>query len=196
MTAKSEKQKKEELAELLELKKKVASAELEADAQARLIQLNNLHAAYAKMDAEQMEADLKKKPSETSLSISHSRDHDLIIQDYNAQFSCKPGYIVPETKNGYTKLCFASEAEAGDFFQAQAAKGRSFGIYREYDGQMRAVAYSNGDGNLYHANGTVYKPGDSFVPVEGATKDKFKLPREDKTEPATSSAPVPTRFGK
>ena len=194
MQAKSEKKKQDELAELLELKKRAASAALEAEAQARLNQLNILYAAYAKMDAEQMEADLKKKQSETSVSIPNSRDHDLIIQDYQNQFSCKPGYKAPETKNGYTELCFASETEAGDFLQDQAAKGRSFGIYREYDGQMRAVAYSNGDGKLYHANGTVYKPGDSFVPVEGAAKDRFQLPREDKSEPKPSNAPTPTPF--
>ena len=191
MQPKSEKQKQEELTELLELKKRAAAAVLEAEAQARLNQLNILYAEYAKMDAEQMDADLKMKHP---VCISHSRDHDLIIQDYQAQFSCKPGYKAPETKNGYTELSFASEAEAGAFLQDQAAKGRCCGVYDDVDGQMRAIAYSNGDGNLYHANGTIYKPGDSFAPVEGVTKEKYKLPREEKQPPRSSTAPTPTPF--
>lgn len=59
------------------------------------------------------------------------------------------------------------------FFLSQAQKNRGFKVYDE---QMRLVAYSNGNGILHHANGEVFKTGDSFKPAPFSPTPKPPTP--------------------
>jgi hypothetical protein len=186
MQAKSEKDKQEDLKRLLELKKEAEISSLNREKQALLDELNSKYAEYALLNADALEANLKHIPTLRPVSVQ-SKEIDSIIDDYDKQFAGRPGYKKPETKNGMTVLCFDNEMDAGNFFLTQAQKGRGF---RVYDAQMRLIAYSKGDGTLYHANGEVFKTGDSFKPLPGVSNQNFQLPKPEPESPVSNS-PTP-----
>ena len=194
MQAKSEKEKQEDLKQLIELKKEAEISSLNKEKQVLLDELNSKYTEYALLNAAALEASLKNTPTLRPVSVQ-SKEIDAIVDDYNKQFAGLPGYKEPETKNGMTVLHFANEMEAGAFFLTQAQKGRGF---RVYDAQMRLIAYSKGDGTLYHANGDVFKAGDSFKPLPGVSNQDFQVPKnEPEQEKPVSNSPTsfsPTPF--
>ncbi len=164
------KTREEQLKLLLELKKK-KDGELDVNMRKELDALNALHKEYAAFNAEEMEASMQNSAKGLSLSYQSASDIELIIQDYKTQFSKNPGYKEPVTRDGITSLSFESEEEAIQFSMEQASKGRKFKIL---DSQHRLVAYSDGKGQLLHADGQPFKPGDSFFSPTNTDTDKFK----------------------
>lgn len=178
----------EELDRLFELKKK-QDMDRTNDEILEMKQLNQKHAAFATLSAEEMEA--ARSPSK-SLSIQGT-DLALIMDDYHALYANKPGYPKPSMKNGMVMLTFKSDKEAADFVCDQALKGRKFKLFDE---QLRLLAYSNGYGKLYHADGRQFKAGDVFQPLNNNLHDKYKqaiLPPEA-PENNKKVSPTPTPF--
>lgn len=181
---------KVELKRLLELRKKQ-----DKDA-AELKEMNDLNALHKKQNVSNvaLEEELTESASNPmSLSFKNKGDLELIIEAYNKKYSNLPPYsndnpnFKPhdESKNGITTLFFESEAEAVDFAIEQAALGRMFEIM---DDKMCVLAYSNGDGKLYHADAKVFEKGDPFVtPVI----NKVPAPLEQPAPEIPAAAPVP-----
>lgn len=173
---------KKELKRLLELREKQKDdAELE--------EMNKLNAIYDHENSLSNEQLQEQLDDPTSLTFQSKGDLELIIQAYTAKFSNNPGFKPHETKNGMTTLFFATEAEAVDFAIAQALAGLKFQIVDE---KHCVLAYSNGDGKLYHADKSEFIKGESFmtpvIPAVPAPPAPSAQPEEEKVAPVAAPA--------
>lgn len=173
------------LKRLLELRKK---QEKDNDDVAEMNRLNAIYDRENSLTNEQLQ---EKLDVPTSLTFQSKGDLELIIQAYTAQFSKNPGFKPHETKNGMTTLFFATEAEAVDFAIAQAKAGRKFQIVDE---KHCVLAYSNGDGKLYHADNKEFKKGEPFMtPVIPAVPTPLAPSTQPTEEKGASAAPAVSR---
>lgn len=108
---------------------------------------------------------------ETSVDCDEKND---IIAAYNARFGGKPGHKPPEVdENGFLRLAFPNKGDAESFFSEEAEKGRRMVIV---DANTQTVlGYSNGDGKLYHTDGSELQAGEAFQSSNVPYKD-FVLP--------------------
>lgn len=149
-------------------------------------------AAQQKMQQEQ-EIAPETVPAQTNTDIKSS-NIDPIIDDYKKKYCDQPpNYPVPKTENGKTRLLFPSPEEAANFLRDQASKERSFLVINEA-GQV--MAYSNGDGTLYKADGTAYSQNEKLV-ASDILASGFKIPLplpkqgvESLNEPGEQPKPV------
>lgn len=117
----------------------------------------------------------------TKKATVKSDELDLMLEDYNNLYpeercSKEPWYKKPEMKDGKMELAFPSEKAMTDFFEDQSSKNRAFMVV---DAQTNKVmAYSNGDGKLYHGNGTEFKSGDKLTP-SGVDLAQFQMPEPE-----------------
>lgn len=187
----------EKFKEMLKLKKKNQKTQEEEE------KLAKLEAIYNKKqlsipDLERELADNTPKPvptptaapSPTPTSITFkSTALDSIIEAYESKYSKLPAYQAPERRDGGVKLFFVSEEEAVSFALEQAKANHRFEMF---DSQRRLIAYSNGDGKLYHPNKTEFKPGDLFSVPEIKEMPQPVRPIVPPSSPGSvSSAPQP-----
>ena len=111
---------------------------------------------------------------DTSFQCDSLEEQKAIVLDYSKMFGGKAGYVAPVVNtDGSISLSFPKKGDAEDFCMDQAVKGRRFIVI---DAETNTVmAYSNGDGTLYHANGDVFKQGDSLKPSR-ISRNGFELP--------------------
>jgi hypothetical protein len=132
------------------------------------------------LEAEEQEAKQRRSvvPPNAGLDASFQCDspeeQKAIVSAYNKMFGGKPGYVEPVVNtDGSISLSFPEKGDAEGFCVDQAKKGRRFIVI---DAETKTVmAYSNGDGTLYHANGDVFKKGDSLKP-SSIPRNGFELP--------------------
>ncbi|RUR21738.1 type IV secretion protein Dot [Legionella qingyii] len=149
---------KKEVERLLSLKKKQEELGVlnQKDMQEKM-KLENKHKEFLQMSSQQMEHELTKKGSMKKVGVEGD-DLKLIIEDYKRKYGEQSWYKEPEEKDGKVTLTFPSQEEVGIFFEAQARENRSFIIVDNKTNEV--IAYSNGDGNLYNGNGSVYEGGE------------------------------------
>lgn len=113
-------------------------------------------------------------PMEGLNALVSEANNDDIIKAFSAFFGAKPGFTPPTAnEDGSISLSFPYKGAAEEFCLDQAQKGQSFAIV---DAETKTVmGYSNGDGTLYHADGTEFQAGDTLKKSDIALKD-FKLP--------------------
>lgn len=101
-------------------------------------------------------------------------EKDPLIDAYKKQFGGKPGFKEPiVNRDGSVMLSFPNKGDAEKFFIEEAQKGTRMIIV---DAVTRTVmGYSNGDGTLYHSDGSECKSDDTLKPSQVAAKD-FTLP--------------------
>ncbi len=111
---------------------------------------------------------------DTSFQCDSLEEQKDIVLAYNNMFGGKAGYVAPVVNtDGSIYLSFPEKGDAEDFCVDQAEKGRRFIMI---DAETKTVmAYSNGDGTLYHANGDVFQKGDSLKP-SSISRNGFELP--------------------
>lgn len=112
-----------------------------------------------------------------------------IIIAYKTAFGAGLGYKEPvihtepaEKKEGSMSISFPKKGDAERFFIDQAQKGMHMIILEE---KNKVIAYSNGDSNLYHADGVSFQANDSFKPSNTDVKD-FKVPEPHNGTPTIS----------
>jgi len=138
---------------------------------------NQALALEAEEEAQQRRSVVSPTPNaglDTSLQCDSLEEQKHIVSDYYKMFGGKPGYVAPVVNtDGSISLSFPEKGDAEDFCLDQAGKGRRFIVI---DAETNTVmAYSNGDGNLYNANGDVFKKGDSLKP-SNISRNGFELP--------------------
>jgi hypothetical protein len=134
----------------------------------------------AALEAEEQEAKHRRSlvpPNaglDTSFQCDSLEEQKHIVLAYNNMFGGKPGYVEPVVNtDGSINLSFPQKGDAENFCVGQAEKGRRFIVI---DAETKTVmAYSNGDGTLYHANGDAFKKGDSLKP-SSIPRNGFELP--------------------
>jgi hypothetical protein len=101
-------------------------------------------------------------------------DQKDLISAYNGMFGGKPGYKAPVVNaDGSIALAFPNKGDAENFCMDQAGKGQRFVLI---DAETKTVmAYSNGDGTLFHADGSAFQHRDTLKPSPIAM-DTFTLP--------------------
>lgn len=131
---------------------------------------------------ESEEAKSKQSPNtglELSVIPKEQEETNSIIQDYKAAFGGKPGYKEPVVdEKGRIILSFPQIGDAEQFFLDQAQKGVNIVIVDLKTNQV--MAYSCGDGKLYHGDGKEFQQGDSLKP-SGISFDNFELPSPGST---------------
>lgn len=129
-----------------------------------LMNLSRHHKGYAEMTAAEMTEAFEKKSHTKNVDVVSNDDLDPVLQAYKEKYSKEKWYQEPETKDGKTSLAFPSEEDAAQFFREQAEAGHSFVVI---DGKTNQVmAYSDGDGKLYHSNGNEFQSDELLQPGE------------------------------
>ncbi|MCW8444530.1 type IV secretion protein Dot [Fluoribacter gormanii] len=166
---------KKDVERLLNLKKKQEELGVlnQKDMQEKM-ELENKHKEFLQMNSQQMEQELKKKGSMKKVGVE-GEDLKLIIEDYKRKYGEQSWYKEPEEQDGKVTLTFPSEEEVGIFFEGQARDNRSFIIVDNKTNEV--IAYSNGDGNLYNGNGSVYEGG-KFQSSNQRLSD-FRMPEKE-----------------
>ena len=117
---------------------------------------------YKGLSADEMQKRLNDE-SKPFLVCAHSKQEDPMHEAYLARFRGKPGYIAPtRTAQGQPIYAFPTKEEAASFFQEQAAKYTLF-ILTDTDTD-HVIAFSNGDGKMYHPDGKEFGKQDPFTP--------------------------------
>ncbi len=136
-----------------------------------------LEALRRKALQESEEEKYKQSPNtglELGVSPKEEEDTNSIIQAYKTAFGGKPGYKEPIVdEKGRIVLSFPQKGDAEAFFQDQAKKGQEFVIVDIKTNKV--IAYSCGDGTLYHGDGKEFKQGDSLKPSD-VSFDNFEFP--------------------
>lgn len=131
-------------------------------------QWTELNKKYNNATVPELEKLLKDTQQQQVHTTVHSKKLDPIIEDYKKLFGKEP-----VIKDGRTELSFPSAKSMADFMLDQSHKERAFVVVDKATNKV--MAYSNGDGKLYHGNGDEFHPGDKPEP-SGVDKSDFKMP--------------------
>jgi hypothetical protein len=179
----------ERMIELRQLEEKKA---LDDKQKQELIDLSLKNAELTRMSLEQLQDELKKSAPEQEVSVKSNNLND-IIDDYKKKFGQEDWYKEPEAKNGKVDLVFPSKEAASNFMLEQAEKNRPFVVV---DGKTNQVmAYSNGDGTLYHGDGKPFAKGDELSP-SGGDINNFRMPLSKMSNLAPMSSETVQDTGK
>ncbi len=126
------------------------------------------------------QADEKKKaPTQSSQTIQtkvfirDTENRNAISQAYEKEFQERPGYQKPILSDGGVILYLPSAQDANDFFTRKAREGTVFFVAQVETNTV--TCYSNGDGSLFHSDGTVFQKEDVLGASE-VSADKFSIP--------------------
>lgn len=103
------------------------------------------------------------------------KEKKALIGDFNHFFGGKQGYKPPINEKNWVVLSFPKLNDAEDFFISQASKGKNMVILDGSTNPMKVMGYSNGDGTLYHADGSELKTGDKLKASDTPYQD-FEMP--------------------
>ena len=124
------------------------------------------------------EANAKKRAQqEDQRVVPHSKevvvesdDDDAIknmVAAYQKQFKTddgyQEGYADPIRDDKKFRFTFPTQEKAANFFSTQAQENRSFILMNE---ENQVLAYSDGKGTMFHANGDEFRKGDAFRPSD------------------------------
>ncbi len=173
----------ERVIELKQLEEKKALDEKQAQ---ELMSWQLRNAELAQLSLEQLQDELQKSaaPEEADFKSSNM---DEILADYKKKFGEEEWYQEPKVDGNKVTLTFASKEALSDFAQEQAEKNRPFVVVDAKTQQV--MAYSNGDGKLYHGNGKEFNKGDELRPCGGHIDD-FKMPLSAKSTSNSTLAPM------
>lgn len=138
-----------------QIKEQLIREQLEKEQRAKEIELLNAEEERRKAAIQLDESDTEAKPEPEvyKLSKKHSSDWNKIIEDYKKQYPDKP------IKNNC--LCFESDDDAVNFFQAQATAQppRAFFAIKvdEHGTPLGPCMCSCGNGKLYQGNASEIK---------------------------------------
>lgn len=167
-------QTEQEIKRLIALKKK---QEEETLSQQELIKLQNFyqkHPGYENLSSEEMQKKLDEDLKVKKVQVISDGDIDPIIQAYNDKYKNETWYKEPVTQGNETTFTFPSLKEASSFFLEQAKNVQEPFII--VDGKTNKVmAYSKGDGKLYHSDGKEFEQGHTLTPGEHDAA-KFEIP--------------------
>ncbi|EHL31292.1 hypothetical protein [Legionella drancourtii] len=157
---------------LLELKKLQV---LNQDELKERMKLELKHKEFMHLTYTEMEAKLRVQ-RQTSLQAGvQSPFIDDVVNAYKEQYAQESWYEEPGANGNDVQFKFASEEELANFFMKQSEKGASFVMYDV--ATKKVMAYSNGDGHLYHANGGVVKAGEKIKPSD-IDEQSFEIPNQ------------------
>jgi hypothetical protein len=151
----------EDIEELIQLKqRKEANQTLNEEEERRLIKLALANKAFMALSAEDMQTKLQEAISNPDLDVVaqyESEEHGPEIVDlYNLKFKEKPWYqppVVDSAKSTIT-LKFPSVEDETKFDREMAENNLRFKVIDKQTNTV--VAYSSGDGVLYHGDGTEF----------------------------------------
>lgn len=167
--------------ELIDLKKREAEAlkikddvknglmlvKIRADIELLLKNADDYVHEFSKLNADEMQSKLDlelKKKSDPQHPLYSSTNLQLIIDAYNQKFcidnAYKSGYGKPNEQGGCLTLQFPTEKDEVAFDLEMAVKKISFKIIDPKT--QLVIAYSNGDGKLYHGDDKEFNVGDSY----------------------------------
>jgi len=160
-----------EILRLIELKQLQEKNKLADDLE--LIALLNKHSRYQKLTSVQMQLQLKESSKSEEVAFQADKSIDLMLKDYKKKYGHLPSYVEPEFKNGNILLKFPSIDDTMSFFKEQSEKHRVFVILDINTSKI--MAYSNGDGRMYHADGHEFKAGEQLT-VSNINAQDFVIP--------------------
>ena len=150
----------------------------------KLQRLSLQYKGYAELTSEQMQEQLEKESHTTGVGVDINDDNKSLLDAYKDKYKNADWYQEPQKNDrGQMELNFPTEEDAAQFFSEQAEKGKKFKIVDLESNKV--MAYSNGDGTLYHSNGNEVQKGDLLQPGERDSND-FKL-----SEPSEPPRPNP-----
>ncbi|KTC65764.1 substrate of the Dot/Icm secretion system [Legionella adelaidensis] len=154
---------KTNIEQLIALQKKNEKRSLEKKEEEELQALLEKYAQYKKLNSTQMLKQYQEDMKPRAFKVDgEDVDLQLMLQDYKSAFGKDKDFKEPKIANHELILEFSSPKEAKEFFLDQASKNRSFVVYDV--GTNQIIAYAK-DGQLYHGNGALFKPGDSLSPT-------------------------------
>ncbi|MBL7481517.1 type IV secretion protein Dot [Legionella bononiensis] len=169
---------KKVLERLIELRQLEEKKQLDDKQMQELIQLQERNSLLANMSLQQMQEELAKGKELQQADIV-GKNLDPIIEDYKKQFGKEDWYKEPKVENGKVTLQFPSKESVADFFQNQAEQNRKFVVVDQ--ATQKVIAYSKGDGTLFHGDGKPYVKGDELKPcgmdIEEFKKQQMTLPK-------------------
>lgn len=147
------------------------------------IKLELKHKEFMHLNYAEMEAKLKLLGLTPSQATVKSPFIDEVVQDYREQYAQESWYEEPVISGNDANFKFVSDEALTNFFMKLCEKKTSFVMYDI--ATKKVMAYSNGDGQLYHANGTAVKAGEPLKPSE-IDEQGFEIPN---LPPSTSNTP-------
>ncbi|KTD44819.1 hypothetical protein [Legionella quateirensis] len=152
---------KKVLERLIVLRQLEEKKQLEDKQMQELNQLIEKNSHLAKMSVLEMQEELAKGRDLQQADIV-SKNLDPIIEDYKKQFGKEDWYKEPKVENGKVTLEFPSKEALSDFMQKQAELNRPFVLVDQATNKV--MAYSKGDGTLFHGDGKPFVKGDELKP--------------------------------
>lgn len=150
-----------EIQRLISLQKEQEKKDLTNEA--KFLALIEKYKEYENLNSVQMQKKLTEamKPK---VFKTQGEDNELLLmlKDFKNKFGKGKEFKEPQINNHTVILEFPSPKEAKEFFLEQAQKNRSFKVFDPDTNNV--IAYSNGDGKLYHGDGKVFNPGESLSP--------------------------------
>lgn len=159
----------QEQTRLLELKKLQV---LNQDELKERMKLELKHKEFMHLTYTEMEAKLRMQGQTSGVKSPFIDD---IVNAYKEQYAQESWYEEPAASGNDVQFKFASEDELANFFMKQSEKGTSFVMYDVVTNKV--MAYSNGDGHLYHANGDLVKAGEKIKPSD-IDEQGFEIPNQ------------------
>lgn len=179
----------ERMIELRQLEEKKALDDKQTQ---ELMDLSLKNAELTQMSLQQLQGELNKPTAEQEVSVKSNNLND-IIDDYRKKFGKEDWYKEPEAKNGKVDLTFPSKEALTNFIQEQADQNRPFVVVDAKTNQV--MAYSNGDGTLYHGDGKPFVDGDELS-LSGGDINDFRMPIPKGSNLAPMSAESVQDLGK
>ncbi|RUR20664.1 hypothetical protein ELY21_00840 [Legionella sp. km535] len=152
---------KKVLERLIVLRQLEEQKKLEEQQLQELNQLMEKNSQLAKMSMLELQEALAKEKELPKADVS-SKNIDPIVEDYNKQFSKEDWYREPKVENGRVTLAFPTKEAMTDFFHKQAELNRPFVVVDHATNKV--MAFSKGDGTLYHGDGRPFVKGDELTP--------------------------------
>lgn len=165
---------------LLELKKLQV---LNQDELKERIKLELKHKEFMSLNYAEMEAKLRIQGQTPIQTGVNSPFIDDVVNDYKEQYAQESWYEEPVANGNDVNFKFVSEEALTNFFMKLSEKEIPFVMYDV--ATKKVMAYSNGDGQLYHANGTAVKAGDPVKPSD-IDEQGFEIPN---LPPSTTNTP-------
>ncbi len=166
--------KEQEIKRLIELKRLQEELQvLDQITMQEKMKLDMKYKKYLSLSSEEMEEQLNNLPVQTSVK---GESLDAILGDYKKLYSGESWYQEPKMEDGTLTLSFPTQQDAVNFYLDQSEKNREFVVVNIKTNKV--VAYSNGDGKLYHGDGRAFQQGDTLSPC-GVDFDSFNMPERE-----------------
>ncbi len=169
-------EKQHEIEDLIAIKKKVEqkTALDEAERQ-RMFKLGMANKKFMELSSADMQIRLDEMLADEEVEATYeSEEADEIIGLYKLKYKNEPWFKEPtKAEDGKISLNFGSLKEEVNFDLQMAEANIKFMVVDKATNTV--IAYSNGDGKLYHGDGEEFHPDDAYTPCS-VPVDTFTLP--------------------